>query len=285
MLGQAYVHSGRHIAGLKALNYVVDLDQGNWMARFYIAETQAQLGAFDLAIEAYEAVTELTEGKEEIGVTSALAEAYLNLGKQSAAGGYRERARRAFHSSIELVAKVLNGGHRPWAWKMIGDSCFELNSQESNITDSEGSFGVLRPVLEHLVADDQDRRSSVQGLGHVGSLLSSSKVTTDTTLTISIFAYAYRAHLLKQERTSDSALYDLASALQMLALKTADQDIKTACVKNAISAVRLALERDPGDERLWNALGVICAGAGAQIAQHAFVVSLELYSKVDFKSF
>ncbi len=50
-------------------------------------------------------------------------------------------------------------------------------------------------------------------------------------------------------------------------------------IKGAISAIRLALERDAGDERLWNALGVVCGEAGKQLALHAFVVSLELLRK------
>lgn len=252
------------------------------MALYHIADVHSQLGSFDLAVESYEKVDELTGGKE-LGVTAALATTQLSLGRQTGAGGFRERSRRAFHSAIQLAVKVLNSEkgnrHRPWAWKLIGDSAFELSNQESMIEDAEQSAEIIRPVLEMLVADDQDRRSAIQGLGHASNLLQA-PLDLDHTLKAAAFAYAYRAHLLKNEpRVSNSALYDLATALHSLGLRS-DGEIMTSCVKGAISAIRLALERDGGDERLWNALGVICSGAGKQVAQHAFVVSLELYSKV-----
>lgn len=246
-----------------------------------IGDIHSQLGAFDEAIEAYETVAEMTDGKE-IGVIAALAQAMLALGRQTAAGGFRERARRAFQGAIELAGKVLQRGqgHRPWSWKVIGDAAFELSGQESNITEAESSASSTQPVLQLLVEDDNDCRSAVDGLGHAANLLQS-PIDLEYTIKAAVFAYAYRAHLLKNEpRVSFSALYDLASALHALAQRLKEESPKTSCIKAAISAVRLALERDAGDERLWNALAVICGDAGPEVAQHAFVVSLELYAKV-----
>ncbi|WWD18361.1 hypothetical protein CI109_102811 [Kwoniella shandongensis] len=280
MLGESYVKCGRHVAGLKALQHAMELEPTNWRALYDIGETHGQLGAFDKAIEAYEQVMEMTEGKE-IGVVAALSEAMLSLGRQTGAGGFRERSRNAFHMAIKLAFEVLQTGrsHRPWAWKVIGDATFELSSQESSLEEASSTFEYIQPVLQHLVEDDTDRRSQVEGLGHAANLLQAA-ADLDYTLKTSIFAFAYRAHLLKNEpRVADPALYDLATALHTLALRLSDGESKIACLKAAISAVRLALERDAGDERLWNALGVICGTAGPQIAQHAFVVSLELYGK------
>jgi superkiller protein 3 len=281
MLGEAYVKSGRHTAGLKALEHVLELDPKNWMAMYHIADIHSQLGSYDKAIEAYEHILTIT-GDDQVGVTAALATAELAQGQQAAAGGFRERSRRAFHAALGLAYKVLQaGGHRPWAWKLIGDAAFELSAQEAIIADAEESSNALRPILEHLVKDDADRRSTVEGLGHAANLLQSG-VDLAHTAKSAIFAYAYRAHLLKNEpRVIDSALYDLATSLHALSLKSAvESEEKTACSKAAISAIRLALERGAGDERLWNALGVLCEEGGAQLAQHAFVVSLELYQKV-----
>lgn len=282
MLGEAYVKCGRHNAGLKALQHALQLDPRHWIALYHVADIHAQLANFEQAIETYGQVLAIT-GDQEIGVVSAMANTELALGRQAAAGGFRERSRRAFHASLDLAHKVLKQGlgHRPWAWKVIGDAAFELASHESTVVTAEETSNVLRPILEHLVEDDVDRRSSVEGLGHAANLLQSAVDMTHTSKT-AIFAYAYRAHLLKnQPRVADPALYDLASALHALGNKVRpDSAEKTACMKGAIAAIRLALERDAGDERLWNALGVICGKAGAQMAQHAFVVSLELYQKV-----
>nr|XP_019045775.1 superkiller protein 3 [Kwoniella bestiolae CBS 10118]OCF24705.1 superkiller protein 3 [Kwoniella bestiolae CBS 10118] len=280
LLGESYVKCGRHIAGLKTLNHALELQSDNWRAYFNIGDTQSQLGAFDKAIEAYEKVLSLTETRE-IGIIAALAEANLSLGRQTAAGGFRQRSRNALHAAIRLATEVLKDGrsHRAWAWKTIGDATFELSNQESSIEEALASSEVIQPVLQHLVEDDTDRRSQVEGLGHAANLLQSSP-DLEYTLETSIFAFAYRAYLLKNEpRVADPALYDFASSLHTLALRLPDGDNKTSCLKAAIAAIRLALERDAGDERLWNALGVICGTAGPQVAQHAFVVSLELYSK------
>ncbi|KAK8858471.1 hypothetical protein IAR55_002698 [Kwoniella newhampshirensis] len=280
MLGESYVNCGRHVAGLKALQHALELDPSNWRARFDIGQAQGQLGVFDKAIEVYEQVMYMTGGTE-IGVIAALAEAMLSLGRQSGVGGFRERSCNAFHSAVKLAMEVLHTGrsHRPWAWKVIGDATFELSTQESSLEEAESTCEALQPVLQHLVEDDTDRRSQVEGLGHAANLLQTA-ADLEYTLKTSIFAFAYRAHLLKNEpRVADPALYDLATALHSLALRLDDAEKKKACLKAAISAIRLALERDAGDERLWNALGVICGTAGPQIAQHALVVSLELYGK------
>lgn len=282
MLGEAYVKCGRHTAGLKALHHALELDPKNWVAMYHVADVHAQLSDYDLAIQTYEKVIEIT-GDQEIGVISAMATSELALGRQAAAGGFRERSRRAFHSALQLAYKVLQrrDGHRPWSWKIVGDAAFELAGHEATLPDAEETSDLLRPILEHLVEDDEGKRSSVQGLGHAANVLQSAVDLTHTSKT-AIFAYAYRTHLLKNEtRVADSALYDLASALHALALKSeVDSAQKSACQKGAIAAIRMALERDAGDERLWNALGVVCGAAGAQMAQHAFVISLELYQKV-----
>ncbi|EAL21087.1 hypothetical protein CNBD4630 [Cryptococcus deneoformans B-3501A] len=264
MLGESYVKCGRHMAGLKTFDHALTLDPDNWRALYNIGQTQSQLGAFDKAIEAYQKVLEITQD-EDVGVIAALAEANLSLGRQTGTGGFRERSRGAFHRAIELAMKVLKSGkaHKAWGWKLIGDATYELSGQESNIEEAQDSFTVVQPVLIFLVEDDTD---------HV--------VSTTTSLRASIFAFAYRAHILKNEpRVIDPALYDYASALHTLAGKLIESDERKQCLKTAISAVRAALDRNAGDERLWNALGVICATAGPQVAQHAFVVSLELYSK------
>lgn len=280
MLGDAYVKSGRHMAGLKALQKALEIDPSMWMAQYHIGETYMQLGDYQGAISAFKEVDAATESKE-VGATAALAESTLALGRVSAAGGFRERSRSAFHSAIEYALRVLTAGrsHRAWAWKLIGDAALQLAEREVTDEDIETTAAIVHPVLEHLVADDEDRRSSVTGLGHASNLLQAAPGPNYATKA-AIFAFAYRAHLLKNEtRVANSSLYDLGCALHTLATHTTDDAERTAATKAAISAVRLALERDAGDERLWNALGVICAAAGPQLAQHAFVVSLECYNK------
>ena len=167
MLGEAYVKCGRHMAGLKALEHALELDSSSWIAMYHIADVHVQLGSLDEAIDAYERVARTT-GDKEVGVAAASAQAMLALGQQSAAGGFRERSRRAFHGAIGLAEKVLSSsqGHRAWAWKVAGDAMFGLGASESNMTEAEASAVVIEPVLQLLVDNDTDRRSAVEGIGH-----------------------------------------------------------------------------------------------------------------------
>jgi superkiller protein 3 len=280
-LGEAYLRSGRHMAALKTLEHALELDPKYWMAYYHIGDIHSQLGSFDLAIEAYEKVSNMTGGKE-IGVLAAIAGGMLSAGRQNAAGGFTERSRRAFRGGMQFAGNVLRSGegHRPWGWKIIGDAAFELYAQESSHADVEESAECTTPLLQLLADDDVDRRSRVDGVGHASNLLQSLP-NEHTTLKTSVLAYAYRAHLLKNEpRVINYALYDLACSLHALAGSLGDATDKNKCVKGAMAAIRLALDRDAGDERYWDAFGVICAGLGDEVAQHAFVVSLELYAKV-----
>jgi superkiller protein 3 len=281
MLGSAYLNSGRHVAALKTLSRALELDSTNWMALYHIGDIHTQLGAYNDAIEAYEKVVEMTKDTEEVGVKAAMAETMLALGRQSAAGGFRERARRAFHAALKLASGVLESGkHRPWAWKIVGDATFDLDAQQANMTDAESTWPIVQILLQQLVTDDSSRRSQVSGLGHASNLLQT-PLDLSSMLKSSIFAFAYRVHLLANEpRVADSALYDLATACHGLAQRGGDE--AGAARKAAVAALRLALERGAGDERLWNALGVVAETEGPQVAQHAFVVALELYAKVGF---
>lgn len=110
--------------------------------------------------------------------------------------------------------------------------------------------------------------------------------TSALPLRLAVTAFTWRAYLLRDERAPVvmSALYDQAAALHMLVRATTDEEEKMAAAKAAITALRRALEKDSSDERLWNALGVLCAEAGKAVAQHAFVVSLDLYTKVRLDS-
>ena len=281
LLGEAYLKLGRHMAALKTLDHALELDPKSWIARYHIGQTYFELGAFEKAIEAYNAASSLAGGSS-FGIIAALSQAHLAQGRHSLAGGFRERAKSAFEAALGLAHDLLasRSGHRAWAWKTVGDATFDLSKLETTDLDAEKNAITLEPVLRHLVADDTDYKARIEGLG-VPSVLLDQPVSLGHALKTSAFAYAYRAWLLKLEpRVSMYATYDLASALHTLAVAPyAPMEMKEGCLTSAMCAIRSALDKDASDERLWNAMGVICASAGPALAQHAFVVSLELYSK------
>lgn len=251
------------------------------MARYDIGDIQYELCNFEVAIETFEQL--VSERPDEIGALGGLAQAYLAQGRNMVDGGFRERARTAFIRAIQVAERVLklDRSWRAWGWKVVADAAFELGGLAGAI-DEDSAETTLRSVMEWLVKDDDDKRSTVSGLGHPTSLLSSTISAENFVSRSAVFAFSYRSYLLRDERSHVvmSALYDLATAVHALSQRTKDAKERKELIKTAIVTIRLALEKDAGDERLWNALAVLCMDGGDQVAQHAFVISLELYQKV-----
>jgi superkiller protein 3 len=98
-----------------------------------------------------------------------------------------------------------------------------------------------------------------------------------------VCAYAYRADLLKYDtKIPEIALYDLACALHHLAnqFKIGDEALSKSATIAATLNVKKALDIDPTSPTLWNAFGSIAAKESPQLAQHAYIVALELEPKV-----
>ncbi|KAL7425055.1 Superkiller protein 3 [Cryptotrichosporon argae] len=278
LLGRAYVKSGKHVAGLKALQRALELDAGSWLARYHLAELHIQLGAFDESLDELDRAAALAPDAG-VGIKAALAGALLLLGRSSAASGFRERSRRALRLAIDAATDVLVAGEQQlWAWKIIGDAAFDLAAGEADVSDTTEATNSLMRALQFLTKVDTQGVSAIAGLGSASDLLGQPE--PGSTHKAAILIYAYRAHQLAgQTRTIDPALFDLASACHALASTSTDPSVQTAAIKAAMSVIRLALNHDATDERLWNAMGAVAAGRSAQLAQHAFVVSLECYNK------
>lgn len=269
------------MAALKTLEKVLELDPGNWMARYDIGDIQYQLGNFATAIESFEDLAK--ERDDDVGTLGGLAQAHLAQGRMMVDGGFRERARTSFISAIQVAERVLklDRAWRAWGWKVIGDAAFESGNLAGAIEEDTAESS-LRSAMEWLVQDDDDKRSTVDGLDHPSALLKAGVSVDNFVSRSAVFAFSYRSYLLRDERpnVTMSASYDLATAIHALAQRTTDEKERRGLTKSAIRSIRLALEKDAGDERLWNALAVLCIEGGRQVAQHAFVISLELYQKV-----
>jgi superkiller protein 3 len=252
------------------------------MAKYDIAIIHVELGHFADAIAIYE---QLDAAKpSEVGILAALAGARLSQGREMLNGGFRQRAKHAF---LEASAKAqdvikLDRQYRTWGWKVVADAAFEMNGLGVDEEDLE----VLASASELLVQQDEDKRAAIAGVRDFSDALNGNSASHEGSETLPLRlaakAFTWRAYLLRDERAPIvmSALYDQAAALHMLVRATSDEDEKSAAAKAAITALRRALDKDSSDERLWNALGVLCAEGGKAVAQHAFVVSLDLYTKV-----
>lgn len=259
------------MAALKTLGKVLEMDSTHWIAQYDVALIHVELGQYAKAVEIYEQLNETRPG--EVGIIAALSGALLSQGREMLSGGFRERARLAFIDAVKHAAEVirLDRQYRTWGWKVIGDASFDLENLSLAPSDQE----VLRTVTRMLLEQDTDKRSSIQGI-----IYNSDDAVP---LRLAISAFSWRAYLLRDERAPVvmSALYDLSAALHHLAGGTDDQSEREAATKAAIGTIRRALDKDSSDERLWTALGVLCVEGGKGVAQHAFVVSLDLYAKVN----
>lgn len=284
-LGEAYARGGKQIAALKTLYQALELAPEMWMCWYHIGNVQQQLGAFGQAISAYERILE--ERPTETGVILASSEAWLALGRSESALGLRGRAYASSLHSLEQVAKILPHTelYRRTTWKLFADACLNIVSCVNEEDDLSEALAVVQPVLQHLVKVDTDKTASVPGVVDVGTLASLKSLGRQEITKVAIAAFAYRANLLKYDtKIAELPLYDLACALHLFATELRAINPKheqiAACQKGAIIAIRNALETDSSSATLWNAFGVISASASPQLAQHAYVISLQLEPKV-----
>lgn len=278
LLAEAYIKSGKHIAALKTLDKVLELDPNHWIAKYDIALIHVELGHFGDAITIYEQLN--TQKPGQVGILAALAGAWLSQGREMLNGGFRQRANRAFVQAMQRAQEVigLERQYRTWGWKVVADAAFEM----SGLGVEEEDVQVLKEAADLLASQDEDKRATISGVRTFGQVHGDQEQMTTVSLRVAITAFTWRAYLLRDDRAPVvmSALYDQAAALHTLVRASSDEAEKMAASKAAITALRRALEKDSSDERLWNALGVLCAEGGKAVAQHAFVVSLDLYTKV-----
>ena len=284
-LGEAYAKGGKQVASLKALYQALELAPEMWMCYYHIGNVHQQLGTYGQAVSAYERILE--HRPTEAGVVLALSEAWLALGRSESSLGLRGRAYTSSLNAIEQVATIIpsTGLYRRITWKLFADACLTIVSCVSDEDNLSQAHAAIQPILQHLVTVDTDKKAVVPGVVNAASLLNMSSFGRDDMLKVAIAAFAYRADLLKYDtKIAELPLYDLACALHLFATELSAINPKhqqiAACQKAAIIAIRNALETDSASPTLWNAFGIISASASAQLAQHAYVISLQLEPKV-----
>jgi superkiller protein 3 len=284
-LGEAYAKGGKQVASLKALYQALEIAPDMWMCYYHIGNVQQQLGAYGQAISSYERI--LQHRPQEAGVVLACSEAWLALGKSESTMGLRERAYHSSLHSLERVATIIPSTdlYRRTSWKIFADACLNVVSCVSDEDDLSEALATIQPVLDHLQEVDTGKTATVPDVVDIGALMESQTFGRRDMLKTAIAAFAYRADLLKYDtKIAELPLYDLACAAHLLATELIAIDPKhsqiAACQKAAIIAIRNALDVDASSPTLWNAFGVIAASASAQLAQHAYVISLQLEPKV-----
>lgn len=272
-MGEAYARAGRHAAAIKALEHARTLRPDDWICSYLIADVQSQTGRFPEAITSLHTI--LDEHPSELGVLIALSTACLNNGAQQASSGFFARAEVSFLSAIEVAWKAMetNSGFSRIAWKIVADSLFRYSGIRSprETQRLSDALTTLKEILEAAPSIPISKPLVVSFSPEVVSALS--------VLEFAVAAYEYRISFgFYDDKAKASAWYDLGVALQALRSQngshaTITQDQVIRCLKEAASA-------ESGEELCWIALGDAYFLENARSAQHAYIRSLELNSKV-----
>ncbi|KAG8934379.1 Superkiller protein 3 [Tulasnella sp. 417] len=278
-LGEAYVHAGRHVAALKAIDRAQEINPDDWTCKFVKGDALRRVYQFDQAIEYFRSV--LAIKPDDPGARIALAGTSLDLGKAQRLTGYIGRAEESLKHAVDMaLAIVIDApGFKAMAWKIIGDALYELGRRSS--------FGRPQSIHQTLVAVENALPSDVAAdAGKTGHPLADAsnelaQGTAEGNSAVALALAAYQARISLVESSSDAyagAAYDVSVALNQLA-HSVDEELKETFHKEAIDLLKKAVRAQPTNAMYWNALGVLRAFENLKLAQHSFVMSIEVDNK------
>lgn len=236
--------------------------------------------SYDLAAASYRRALEL--GSKQSGITLALALTFLTRGRQEQTLGFQSRACESYIESLNtLITVVADRDCKHTVWKLIAEACLHLSSVCRSEQDVVDAMRAIKKAFVALVDSDERDHASVKDVCELADVLHAAPSRISLAKAAAC-AYAWRAHLLRyDERVAEPPLFDLASALHHLGrLLPTNDPARQAAYRSALLLIRRALETDPSSSSLWNVFGLLAKAGNAQLAQHAFIVSLELEPRV-----
>ena len=285
-LAIAYRELGKHVAALKTLGRVNELDPSNWHARYLIGDIQRQLGLFEASLRTLSSVQH--DMPDELVVKVAIAETYLSLAFSEARAGFTRRAVTTLLVCIRASVQFIEGvnGSRI-AWKLVGDA---LSKLAELVTEEEEELrSILSDLFEKLSTekiDSKDPLLNVIAPSQLRDCLTAFDMPT-ACLAISVLSNSFRLLLESQEDDSaGSAWFDLGYALYRLqphslalGLSLTEENLNT----QSFQCLRNALHREPLNGTFWNLLGVLAIESSPKLAQHSLIRACELNVRVSFR--
>jgi superkiller protein 3 len=166
-LALAYRGAGKHVASLKTLVRVRQLDPVNWHAGYLVGDVQRQLGLYEAGIKSFEAVQsepadEDDQVKEtdsqtlkdrQVVVKTAVVETQLLLAHSQIRDGFSARGAGTLGQCIEgsLSLLDLEGFSARVAWKLIADSLLKLGQLSSPPTPTPDERDPLEDMLTSIL--------------------------------------------------------------------------------------------------------------------------------------
>ncbi|KAK7056865.1 Superkiller protein 3 [Paramarasmius palmivorus] len=276
-LGEAYYRSGKQTAALKALGRARELNEEDWMCRYYIAEVYRQMGQYQQAIAQLQAI--LSSQDTELCVLVSLAQTYLDLGSEELRDGYIARAEESLGLSIRtsFTAISVSTGFRAILWKIIADAFYFLGSS-ATLHDERTVSGLVSEAIQILGGNVSSRLTGIVSSASTSS--SEEPLTGIKLLELAILGYDHRITLGSSENIAvGSAWFDLAVALRSLAGKSVPGAKRDSAEAQAIKCFTEAIRACPLVDKYWVALGDANFLSQPKTAQHAYVRALEIDSK------
>lgn len=287
-LAITYRGAGKHVAALKTLLRVVELDPLSWQARYLVADIQRQIGLYDEALLAFLELKK--ELPEELVIAAAVAETRLSLALAEARNGFTTRCiaslQGCLQSSIDLLDKGQSAARI--GWKLIGDALLKLSTLLPG--DNEAIRETAENLSTRLAEEDIDKSNPTVTVVTTKTMTDvvSVKPLSAVCGALAVLAHSMRMLLYPQaDDTSGSAWFDIGQALHRLedcyselGLSRKLEDVRI----ESVHCVRTALQKEPLNGMFWNLLGVLSTRVSPKLAQHALIRACELNLRVSWTS-
>lgn len=296
-LGEAYLASGRPVAALKALararSLAGALSSDTWPIHYDIAVTERALGRHEEALDILARV--VAACPEQTSVRVVLAETYLGYAKKLADTGYMLRAVDLLQRALDAAREALvHDSHMRAAWKVAADACFVLASLPRHIV----AFARVHALLAALglVVAQQDTDARLPGVSVVTAQAFADDIVDDAPTRETLLRYAallYK-HLVVMHAGDDAAAHmwtELATTLCRLDAELRERARHASAEDADALAAHAAEVRGQGracigaaqslraSSRQYVVLGNLAFSDNAALAQHAYIMAIELEAK------
>lgn len=294
-LGLAYRGAGKHVAALKALLRVTELEPTNWHAKFLIGDIQRQMGLFEASLKTFtdlKSDKELAEADEQesLPLKIAIPETQLSMAGSEVRNGFVGRAKATLVDCLVASMEIVNAGRGArMAWKIIGDALVKLGELMHKDDDHVGSLrDLLAEIFDKLSSQDIDSKNPLLTLVTTALLKDRISSSAASSVCIALGALSYSLRMLLEAHHDDDALgpswFDIGYALYRLRSKYSELGIEGKTERDvtmqSIQCLRSALQKEPLNGTFWNLLGVLAGKTSPKLAQHSLIRACELNVRV-----
>ena len=248
----------------------------DWLCSYFIADVKRGMGLFEEAIIILDALRD--SRPNEVGILALLGQTHLDLGLSQISDGFQVRAEESFVNAIQVALHMIEhtAGFRTIAWKIVGDSAFQL-SWFSEFVNGENIGHALRTIS---FPDFQDTAEDIVKIVPTPKFQKEDPLTSLEIIAVAIYSCLAQISLYSLTQTTNSgAWYDLSVALQSWVKKAPPSTDVSSAKEKVIEYLKKALQLDPASDIYWVGLGDAYFLPHAKAAQHAYIKALELDPK------